>query len=95
MPEADKRAARLAEGLCGSCGVEPRAEERTECEACLAKKRAWSAARRVEAARRGVCEACMRRKAARGRGRRCASCADKYLARQLARDRETGRRKAK
>lgn len=88
MPEADRRAARLEAGLCAECGVVAHVEGRTRCEGCLARARQLAAERRELAARRGICEACMRRKVSAGRGRRCAPCADRYLARQLERERK-------
>ena len=94
MPDQARLEARRAAGLCIACGQDDAADGRTKCERCLAVARQAAAKRRALAAKQGLCEACMVRHAEPGRGRRCSACADKYLARQLERDRETGRRRA-
>jgi len=91
MPEPDRAAERRAAGLCTSCGSEPHVPGRTRCERCLEDARERARERRERAARGGLCEACMRRRRAAGRGNRCAACADRYLARQLDREREKRR----
>lgn len=88
MPEAARVAERRAAGLCIACGTEDALPGRVRGERCAQTAREAAAERRAEARRAGLCEACMRRKAKPGRGRRCDACADKYLARQLERDRE-------
>jgi len=93
MPEANRRAERLAAGLCGACGREPHETGKTRCKACADAAAEGARERRAHAAKHGLCEACLRRKRAKGRGNRCAECADKYLPAQLARD--AARRAAK
>ncbi len=85
MPESARIAARREAGLCTACGTGKPAGGRAKCETCLDAARASSASRRERAAAKGLCEACMTRKRVKGRGNRCATCADKYLPRQLER----------
>lgn len=92
MPERERVEERRAAGLCTGCGQDAPAPGRAKCEACLEAARQVAAARRELAGEQGLCEACMRRKRAPGRGNRCKTCADKYLARQLKRDRERRKR---
>ena len=87
MPDATRRAARLEAGLCAACGVEPHEEGRTRCKGCGERQREQDAQRRADARKRGLCDACGKRRAAKGRGQRCNACADKYLVKQLERDR--------
>ena len=51
-------AKRRAAGICVNCGKEPAAENRTCCEACLAKVRASQAKVRARRRAAGVCLIC-------------------------------------
>lgn len=75
---AQRRAERLAQGLCAQCGLTQHEPERTRCVRCLKMCRANSEERRAFANWKGVCQACLKRKQAPGRGRRCRKCADRY-----------------
>lgn len=88
-----RREMRLREGLCVQCGQDDHEPDRTRCVTCAEDAADRAAKRRAYAASQGLCDACIRRKAARGRGGRCKHCADRYLHRQLKRDRLTGRRR--
>lgn len=87
MPESDRVKERRAAGLCTSCGQEEALPGRTRGERCAKAAREAEAERRERAAKSGLCEACMRSQRAPGRGNRCDPCADKYLEKQLERDR--------
>lgn len=87
MPDHDRIETRKADGVCVACGSDAPVADRVKCERCLAVGRADAAQRRLIAAKKRLCEACMTRKAVPGRGKRCAECADRYLARQLERAR--------
>ena len=77
---ARRRAARLAAGLCTSCGKRPSAEDGTQCEPCREARRAFERDRYAERRAAGLCGACGG--PTLDGGSRCGPCAV----------RETGRR---
>lgn len=81
---AQRRAERLALGLCAQCGLAKHAPDRIRCVRCLIMCRKNSADRRSYANARNKCHACLKRRQAPGRGRRCKTCADRYAAQRRA-----------
>lgn len=79
MPSKAVAAARAAEGLCVTCGLEPPSGYfvRT-CQGCRDKSKLRTSRRRKLACKNGTCEACMRRKRVPGLGNRCRPCHKKY-----------------
>ena len=55
---ARRRAARLAAGLCTSCGKRPSAEDGTTCEPCREARRAFERERYAERRAAGLCGSC-------------------------------------
>lgn len=77
------RAARVAEGLCGSCGRCPRTEGRSVCEGCREAIRAATQRRYAARVARGLCARCVARPLVSVT--RCAECLAREASEQRAR----------
>lgn len=84
MPEQPRYAARLAAGVCVSCGQEPPAEGQSACPRCLEARRVYQATVSAQRRRTGTCLDCGKAPAAPGLYR-CRRCADRQAARMRTR----------
>lgn len=73
-----RRRKRLAQGLCGHCGLKPRFEDLKRCADCRdrdnAKHKDWMANAEATRAANGLCKSCGKRKIAAHSASRCELC---------------------